>query len=446
MSLYFILNWLLTIFSSIALIWIYKYQRFLFVKPSILLLGCTNVFFQWPLAFSSEYYENLLPDPYSLLLLVHGYVLIGLIVSSVLFLPQARNIWNHLKIANVRSNVQNLQTVIIFLSLLILVSAWVYLSTVPFEKTGLYALIFNPSAASVARENSLKLLNDVGTKYIYSIAFTSIAPLLISIATILLILNKRLKNNFVVFFLGYLILTLCAGIFVSFSGARYGLMLLVLTVVLTFFWYKRLKIKYYYIILVILLALAPAIILSLVRENKSIFDFSLWGSYLYSVGYRAFVAPFEVGVWYVHYAQTYGPLGIKAFSKLALLAGIDPINPANFIGLQYAPIFLRDEIILPSYGADSGYLLTYYGYLGSASLFLSLLLLLCLDGVLLIISKLKDFLILPVVAVMSLITLDFFQEDYTTVLLTHGFAIIPIIAVILNFVCSSCRFEKKEIL
>jgi len=94
----------------------------------------------------------------------------------------------------------------------------------------------------------------------------------------------------------------------------------------------------------------------------------------------------------------------------------------NYIGLRYQPN------AGPTVSAGAGYLLTYYSYFGVASLLISLIGLWLLDMAVYVYGKLSPSFLIPCVSAVSLSTLSFISSDYTTVLVTHGFAVTLIIA------------------
>src|SRR4051812_40097429 len=77
-----VLNWGMTIAATACLAITFRRNRYLFLKPSILVLFWYHVFFEWPACVYAAYYERALPNPYAFCLLLHGFVLIGLLVST----------------------------------------------------------------------------------------------------------------------------------------------------------------------------------------------------------------------------------------------------------------------------------------------------------------------------------------------------------------------------
>jgi hypothetical protein len=420
---YFIaLNWLCTILAACWLLSLYRRQRFLFVKPSIQLLTYSHIFFQWPLAFYAGYYQIFLPDPYALFFIVHGYEFVGLLIASQTMRRAAKDVW--IKVTADGSDLTggaSAQTALMLLTGLLVAGIGIYLLYVPFSSTGLYALFADPEHSAMARENSLKLLENPIPKFAYSFATSSIAPLLAAMLVAQVILSLAGRHWWrvaisVIAFAGVMFV-------VSLTGARSGPVYMLILAALVWLWRKRLALPFWGGAVAIAGIIAVAIFMTLLREGRGVGDaLDLVSSLLF----RAFAVPIEVGAWYVDYAQLNDLFGIAAIPKLAVLFGVEPINASNIIGMQYA--FQP----LPSISATAGYLLTYYSYFGPSALVIALVGLMALDVAVLVMTRLATPLFLPCLAAISLATLMFIQSDYTVVWFTHGFGLILLVAIMVS--------------
>ena len=429
-SFFVIINWLYAIFCSWWLYDLFRNRRYLFIKPSIFLISYTHLFFQWPLAIFAGYYENWLPNPYTMIVLVHGYVVFGLAGSVLSQEREASRIWNaiHRYEWNKYSNTR-IKTIFILAGIVFAVTA-AYLSYVPITSTGLYAILFSPDTSGVAREESLKLLDYGGLKYAYSIMSSSVVPLLAALLTMQLLSDK--ENRKVLLVVPIVLVLIFAGISVSLTGTRAGLFNMAIVVAFVVLWKRGLTVKPGTVIIIILAAISPAIFLSLLREGKEIGEFAkLYFTYLGYISNRAFLMPFHVGGWYIHHAQEYGVLGIGAFPKLAGLFGVGPLDGPNIIGLAYASRYYGLPV-MESISATAGYLFSSYGYIGIAALPLSLLGLWLTDVSILVYRRLGGYILIPCVASISLATLMFVQSDYTVVWITHGFGTILLLSLVLT--------------
>jgi len=214
----------------------------------------------------------------------------------------------------------------------------------------------------------------------------------------------------------------------SLPGARGTAVKLLLVVTIAVLLRKGLPFRPVPFVLIVATILAPAVILSLLRENQSISAANFvqyLGKYIFS---RAFIMPLQVGAFYVHYAQTYGFIGIAGVPRLAVLLGVTPIDVPDTIGNLYAYSGIQNVRA----SANGGFLLSYYSYFGILSLPLSLVLLKLLDVTLKLYGRLVPSILLPTVAAISVAELAFISSDFTTVLVTHGFLIILLLAFALN--------------
>jgi len=442
-SFFSLINLFFVLGTSFWLVKIYVTERYLFVKPSIILLTYTHVFFQWPMVLLSSYCENKLQNPYILSFLINGYMLLGLFLSPLILKEKTKIIWNRLTSKSNEPLVECAGVSVLMLTLSVISIAFIYFSYVPFNKTGLYAVYSDPSGAALAREKSLKLLDSQGIKYLYSLARSSVIPILFS--CIWLRLLKKWKychfNTIVTYF--EITILMLSFIFVAITGEKAFLAYLMLLGGLIIFWKDELKFQPIKIIFILFLSFLLPIILILWRAGGVLEDFSLFFEpklvfyYASSIIERSVFVPFKVGVWYVRYAQDIGPMGIASFEKLSQLFGVSPINASNIIGLKYAPEYYGNAYdprqALKSISAGGGYLLSYYGYLGIVSFPISVLGLLALDLSLFVYIRLKDQFLIPCLASISIVSLAFIQGDYTVCLITHGFIGVLLLSFLLSF-------------
>lgn len=445
LSIFVCLNWLLASISALIFFWTFHNKKFLFVKPSILLLAFTHVFFQWPLTLYAGYYEFFLPQPYILLMLVHGFVLLGLAICSYTFIPKAIQIWNIVSTNNeIIGDVDEralIKSLYLLLSLLFLCLI-IYLSYVPFSKTGLYHILSTNEIADMARENALKLLGSSVPKYAFSFMQATIIPIIMSFLVILG--KKAFYEKKWLKIVNYLIIFLGSCIAVSLVGTRSAIVYLLIILFLTLGWENRLQFTFRKILISLSVILLPYVFLILFRASYNE-NFMSEGVFLQlsAALKRTLLTPFDVGTWYVHYAQTVKEFGVVAFPKVCYLCGVDAINVPNYIGKTYI-----EGPELESVAAGAGFLLTYYGYLGKYSFPIALIILVILDTTLLIYIKLQRFLLVPCIAVISFCTLLLTQSEFTTVLITWGY--IPVLLTILllhtiakKFFFSDCVNENK---
>jgi len=425
--MYVYLNWFFYIITAFWLGYLFFKKRHYFIKPSIILITLSHIFFQLPLAIYAHKYEYAVPDPYMLSFLINGYVLMGLLVSLYTFQKSSLIIWQRVSTLNLRN--YKINGCLIFTFAIIIVSVVsIYLFYVPFSETGLYAVIKNPDMAAMARERSLKLLDSQTLGYAYSLMTSVLAPLL-AVIVFFAGLKYFLKKKYTISFISVLFIFLLM-LAVSLPGARVYAVNLLLVMTVSFLLLKGLPFHPIKLLLLLFLIVIPGVLIGIYREGAELGGDTFLRYGWDFIGRRIFQDPLEVGSWYIHQAQTNGFFGVSAVPKLASITGYDALNVPNIIGLRY------QQGAGASVSAGAGYLLSYYSYFGPLSIIVSLAGLWMLDIALYVYLVLRDSLLIPCVAAVSLSTLAFISSDYTTVLVTHGFMLILIISLVFNLISS----------
>ncbi|MEO7963633.1 MAG: hypothetical protein ABIT38_06950, partial [Gemmatimonadaceae bacterium] len=421
MHAYVLLSWALTLTTSAFLLLTVTTSRFLLVKPTMWLLVAHILIIQWPAVFTSERIYSFLPDPWSFAVLVHGFPLIGLAGTHLTARQSAWEIWQRLPTARMGPDWSRQ---VLVTGVAIFVVLLYYFRVVPFSETGLYAILYNPIGAELAREESLKLVADPFVRYGYSLILAVFAPLLAGLL-VSRVLDTRALQRMQALLLVALILPLLL-VAVTLTGARsYAATLLVtMSLVVAF----RLHFSWRLVVFFPLAMAIPAIptILTIVREGISV-DLPTFASYLQTFLIdRVFLGPLETGLWYSHFGQTIEFVGIAGIPKLAALAHLPALNMPNLVGLRYT------TTAVASVHANTGFVFAYYGYFGLASFPISLLLFWGLDGVLWFVRRLGDTLLPAAVGSLAMGAIIFVTSEYTTALVTHGFALLPATAFLLD--------------
>lgn len=415
------LSYFFALFCSFWFVYLFAYHRFLFIKPSIILLFCSHLFFQWPAAIYSGFTESYLPDPSVVPFLLNLYILIGLFISSYSFRARARVEWYRMVSETDNTHFSywiRLVAASLFLGLLL------YLIYVPFSQTGLYALIFDPSNSDAARDQSYNMLPSY-MKYIYSIVQGTLAPLLAALTSIYAIESMK-KRRYMHLWICLFLVGVC--IFsVILTGARYPAAKVLIAILLAIIFKKGLPFAPVRIFTAVCLVLLPAALITLYREGNEANPFLvLWYLFDGIIFHRVFCVPYQVGLWHIQYSQFYGLFGIAAIPKLAVLFNIEPIIAPKVIGAFYLP---HPEIETHS---NVGYLFSYFSYFGFLSLPISIFLLFTLDFVLFIYKYLHPAFIAPCLGALFPSIMEFAQSDYLTILITHGYLLIPIVSLMVS--------------
>jgi hypothetical protein len=257
---YFFVNLAASLLGLFILVFFYRYHRHLFVKPSVMILTCYHILAQWPIVLLSPFAETFLPAPWIFAGLVHGFVLLGLMISYCSFDQSARSIWDSLRVTSAwTAFLPRWQLATLFCAILILAS--IYLAFVPLEETGLYALFIDPEHAVSARESSLKLLDNWIPKYALTLLGNAIAPLLTVVAINFVLLNRKCaiweKSLWVA------LLAVC-WMLSALSGAKAMWSYLIVVSLAVIAWRLRLRIPAAWVVAGLAAILAPAFVVFMV--------------------------------------------------------------------------------------------------------------------------------------------------------------------------------------
>ncbi len=408
-------------------------NRFLFIKPSIIVIIFFHIQIQWAATVNSEYIESYLFDPIVFAILAHGFPLIGLFISFITMRNSALVVWH--RITNYSQNYiyrKSNRAIFLLFACVLFVTLW-YLSYVPISKTGLFSIFFDPMSSDQAREESLKLIPNVQLKYAFTFLQSTFSPLLAVLTTLFIVYS--FKRKFMVHVAFGIILLFGVLISVSLPGARAPAAVVILSIIWAFFLKKGMAIQPLQIIIAFVVVLLVPIMLTILGSGHEI-SFSIFLQYLTdSIFYRVFADPMITALWHIQYVQQSGYFGIAAIPKLAYLCGLDPINVANLIHLEHFPDAATSGL------SNTCYVFSYYSYFGFSSIVFSLFGLWFLDLSVLVYKKLNDFILLSCVSAVSVACISFVSADYTTVILTFGFFPILIVSMALDY-CCRIKVEK----
>jgi hypothetical protein len=412
-------NWALCILTSVALLTTFVKCRAVFLKPSAAFLVFFHIRVQWAGTMLAGTTEMYLPEPIYFIALLHGVPLAALAVTCTAGRRTLWRVW--MKV--VRSEIQvERRSLVVLLALAGAVTLY-YLANVPFGETGLYTIFADPLRSSQARAESLKLLDNPWLQYAFTFLRNSLGPFIAVIATELLIsgLHERrlLHSATAAAMLGFIFVA------VSLPGERAPAAYLLLAIILSRFLMRGLRGSILGLAGGALAVLSIPALLTISREDLAI-SLDVYGQYLLVMANRAFVEPAETAMWYVHYAQTTGLFGLGAIPKLAWFFDLGPVDAANIIGLQYA---LNP---LESVSEGTSFIFSYFSYFGAVSMLISLVCLLLLDTVVVVYDGLSERMLVPLVTSLILTSSTLVEADYTTVLLSNGFVVSIVLALILD--------------
>jgi hypothetical protein len=397
-------------------------RRELLVKPSIQILFYTHVFLQWPFAVRPALIRSVLPFPTEAAILINGFVLIGVAISLLTWREHALEIFTRMTKTDI-GYVKGAMPYVGALLALCTMAAAIHISAVPLTEFGLFVAMVDPELSAVAREESFKLIDSALVRYGFSLQTSTFAPMGAVFAYGLL--EAAVRHRHIVRAFAWLAVLVAILLVVSLTGARMFAALIFFSIIVALILRRGFSINPMWALVGAAIVLLPAVLLTLLRQGL-LGDLSLLPEYFWEfVGHRIFGLPLEVGVWYMHHEQVFGPFGITGIPRLADVFGLPAMNVPNYIGLMYT------ETPLLSISANGGYLFAYYAYFGMIALPLCLLGLWCLDFLLAILVRLDAQLLLPALAAMAAAGLSFVQSDFTVTLVSHGYGLIPVVALLM---------------
>jgi hypothetical protein len=435
MQFFVFFSWLSCVSIASILIVIFILKRYWFFRPSLQIVVWFNIMIQWGGALSSKYIYNFLPSPWHFLwvtFLIPFFLILYNFAARELWV---KSIWDKI-LEPLPSHEKGLSRLLwVFLSIIIVVNIYFFFK-VPFKSTGLYNLFADPLAANISREESLKLVPDLFVRYGYNIVRNALAPIL-AVIIVMLYLEKRKNNSKRALYTILSIIGLLYILFVvSLPGARSGPAGVILCIIVAVYILKGMPAKPRYIIIGILAVLSVPIIITLLREGQNITARSFLQYLSYMFG-RVFISPMNVGLWHMHYAQINGFVGIDGVRPLALLLGGEYINLPNIVGLTYMSNPLK------TVNADAGFFFDYYACFGLYTVVISTILTIVLDLILIILRR-CDILMIPLLALMFFKSMNFVESAYTPTFFTHGFILIPLLAIITNISIKKTGLAKEK--
>lgn len=441
--MFLILNVLCCFFMGGGLYYFIKYNKSLWVKPSVIFLIFNYVFIQVPAALYSGNMFLTTNHYLDFFILSQLLPISILICSAFTFDASAKILWERLKDNCVHD--ENKALIILFLFIGGIVG--VYLNKIGIINTGIYAILFDTGQATLAREDSLKLLDSPWIKYLYSIMCSAIAPMAAAVC-ILKARKEVVRGNIIIAGITLGLFGICIGC-VSFPGTRWLPMLLVLAGIVAILYksgFEALTVGG--IVKVSLVLFTIALLVSWKREGVSlglnaIYDYIFRIDYenftensgvFWTIGHRVFFMPMKSGVDYLYYANEIGFLGVAAIPKLASLFGVEPINVSNIMYKEFYGSYI-DSGTYPT-----GFIYSYYCYFGPWTIMLDFWLIILLDGIICLYKYVSNELLIPVLSGVFVSVISLIQADFTTALLTHGVLSSVFVAIIVSKLCS--KFEK----
>lgn len=409
-------------------VYLFFKRKDVFLQPSMFFLLAFHVLIQLGSTYLSPTVIGYLPNPLSWFIIVYIVPILCILMSFI-----CRNFF---KIRNITRKIINFTPTkiqnstfkgIISLFLASLFIAFIYCFSVPFKSTGFYSMLFSPETATLARERSLKLLNSTLVKYVFSFFSDSMSIFFVAILT-LQIQNNMYKIRFSKNIILCVFYLFCCSV-VLLPGARWPVAKLVLTSVFVIIIKKRLKFNFLLFFIALLCILSIPVLLSILREGKN-FSFLLMFKYYPYIFRRILVTPSQTGLWFVHYAQKFSFWGVAGIPKIASLLGEKGVNVANVIYLHYTNAPIASGL------ANTCYFFSYYSYFGLWGMIVfAIISIVILDLLFSSTTFLSKNTLVACTASLLVNSLSFIDADFTTALISHGFIPTILISYIFDYIC-----------
>ncbi len=418
---FFAASWLAVSICAMIIIVSVMHDRSLLLKPSFLVAMFFFLQVQVGSAILSDKVVNMLADPWEFYFVIHGYSVIALMSSLVLYRRACRTSFSRMagQVIAKRDLIPHVFYIILPALLIVL---W-YLSVVPISSTGLYVSIVEPELADYAREESFTTLDAPVLKYGYYVMSVVLAPM--SAIMMYLLISAPLNEVRLAWRIFGVFTVLFLIILVSLYGARGPSAMLVVSVIYAAYLQRGAPFRPVRIVLMFCLVLAGPSIISMFKNA----DHLLWSEYgraFLNIVDRVFIRGAIPNIWYIDYIQTNGFWGVSGISKLARLFGADLVNVANLISLEY------DKYSLPYGTANAAYITQYYSFFGIFGAVLSLLGVLALDSIVHLYRFLRPALLFPVVGALIIPFANMSFSQISTVLLSKGLIIILLVGFVVS--------------
>lgn len=395
-----------------ALIWWRKRQ--LYLLPSTWVMLASGVIYVLPAAVFSGELADMSPYAVKALAYCTMFIVSGLLINLLWARPPSlASLIGDPASCPAAANPINLDRALRYaLTVLGAILLW-YLATVPLQSTGLYGVLFDPEHSAEMREESLKLLTNPALQYIYLTGFSCLCPLALCL---MLARCARLSG-----FRKYLLLFSVIGFlcfFLLLTGARIGLVNLVIAGIFYAFLRNRLRIDVRLLLFGLFILFAVPMLISILREqgrnDGTIFE------YVEAIAGRIFLLPLLISGWFVEYADTNGSVGFLQAVGLG-----EHINWSNLIALEY--LGRHEEVTIESVTTPTAYFFSNYLYFGWAGLIPSLVALRVIDLPVYQLRHLAPDLRLPIAAVLLFFSVIFVQSGFGVTMLSHGYLLLTVI-------------------
>ena len=422
MTFFELASWVLTITSFSILLAVWMGPRYLLIKPSLIMSALFLLRLQIPSAIHASEIEEGLPDPLSYLLLIHLLPVIVLTISSFTFRRSAWRLYSLSRESRVSTPSLWSWDVITLNLVLIAVLVW-YLFQVPWNTTGLVAVVRQDPNVTLIREESLKLLRNRPLQYAYSLMTSVVAPLL-AIVYALRIKEQIRKRNWILVGLNTAIVLVIL-VAISMNGSRAPSAITLACVFFAISLRSRAFLSIPLLVLSVVPILALPAMITLSREG------GVWTGremffYFLNVLDRSFGYTFVDGFQHMQYVQTVGFFGMDGDPFMSRIFSAKPVDVFNVVGLAYYSG-------VQSVSSCVSYASAYYDCYGLWA-FAPCIVMACLLDVSLIVMRrwISGVWLIACIAGCWGGASSLVNTFYSTAMITFGFALIPPVCIFLS--------------
>lgn len=385
-------------------------RRCLLLKPSIIFIAYYQLSVMWPTITWYDYLVDHVSDLQSCFTAIHVFGVLATLLSVLTWHRTVERINRRINSSSRPAEVRGYFPIILLCIALAMIACW-YLLAVGWRNTGLFTIISKGDDAAQARESSFKLISSPALRYAWSAGSTAIAYIL---AYLLARKTANAMSRGKVMQAGLMTGIYALVLFVvMLPGSRAPAAMVFLTTLFGYYVYTGFRLSLAWFLLLAALGMFAPAILSLLREQQ---DLNIQNIAIYYLDILDRFAGRSVqdNIWMISYVQGHGYFGVAGIPPLARLAGIEPVNVFNIVGLFY---MLNG---VDSVSANASFPLVNYGCFGPAAIWISLALTFSMDSLLWLQSGLPRNWLIPSCGICAIISMNFVMTMFTTVFITHG--------------------------
>lgn len=312
----------------LALLFCVTRRQDLLLRPSVIFIGTFWLQVELSSTINAGFIYERLQSPWRYFILVHGIPLLAVLLVPITFRRSTeinlRRVQTSLDQISIKAMLGRGAALLVVIYLLLVV----YLFYVPFNQTGLYAILFDREHFLQYRESSMKLLDVPWLQYSFSILEKALGPVAAAFMALAIVPILRTKQLSLIPLpiLGVVAAAAPASIY----GARGPAAMIVMAAIFAYLVTRLKRLNVRALVFAMALALIPTFVIMAAQRQ----DYSLRGlsSQMANAFDRAVGRGFIDNVWHLSFVEVCGFHGIGVFPKIASLVGRRPIDIMNIVG------------------------------------------------------------------------------------------------------------------